>query len=114
MDEAPQQAEDSHLTSDTPRGYHGGMTQDTKQKLLRRLSIIEGQLRGVRKMVEEERYCVDIITQAGAVKKALSGVENILLENHLSTHVVEQLQKGEKQKAVKEILKVYNLAQCAK
>ena len=65
-------------------------------------------------MVEEERYCVDIITQTGAVKKALSGVENILLENHLSTHVVEQLQKGEKQKAVKEILKVYNLAQCAK
>ena len=90
------------------------MHTSIKKKLLRRLSIIEGQLRGIRRMVGEERYCVDIITQAGAVKKALSGVENVLLENHLSTHVVKQLQKGEKRRAVREIIKVYNLAQCAK
>ena len=87
------------------------MIKDTKKKLLRRLSIIEGQLRGVQKMVEEERYCVDIITQTEAVRYALSGVENALLENHLSTHVVEEMKKGQETKATAEILKIYKLAQ---
>lgn len=87
------------------------MKQNIKKRLLRRLSIIAGQLRGVRKMVEEERYCVDVITQTEAVKNALSGVENALLEKHLSTCVVEQMKKGRETKAVAEILKVYKLAQ---
>ena len=87
------------------------MRDTTKQKLKRRLSIIEGQLRGVRSMVEEERYCVDIITQAEAVKEALSGVEDLLLEGHLRTHVAEQMRSGKEGKAVGEILKVYKLAQ---
>ena len=79
------------------------MNDVVKRKLLRRLSIIEGQLRGVRKMAEEERYCVDIITQTEAVKNALSGVENALLEKHLSKHVVLQMKKGQEMKAIKEI-----------
>ena len=79
--------------------------------MLRRLSIIEGQFGGIKKMVEEERYCVDIITQTEAVKKALSGVESVLLKNHLSTHVVEQMKDGKETKAIDEILKVYTLAQ---
>ncbi len=62
-------------------------------------------------MVEDGKYCVDIITQAEAVKSALSGVENLILENHLSTHVMEQIGGGQKNKAVSEILKVYKLAQ---
>ena len=82
------------------------MNDVVKRKLLRRLSIIEGQLRGVRKMAEEERYCVDIITQTEAVKNALSGVENALLEKHLSKHVVLQMKKGQEMKAIKEILKI--------
>lgn len=99
------------LTGDTPRGYHGNMKSSAKRALLRRLSIIEGQLRGVKKMVEDERYCVDIITQTEAVKQALAGVENILLKRHLSTHVVEQMRAGKAAKAIGEILKVYKLAQ---
>jgi DNA-binding FrmR family transcriptional regulator len=87
------------------------MHSAAQQKLLRRLSIIEGQLRGVRKMVEEERYCVDVITQTEAVKNALSGVENALMERHLSMHVVEQMKKGQEGKATAEILKIYKLAQ---
>lgn len=87
------------------------MRQNTKQKLLRRLSIIEGQLRGVRRMVEEEQYCVDVIAQTEAVKSALSGVENALLEKHLAKHVVEQMKKGQEAKATAEILKIYKLAQ---
>ena len=73
--------------------------------------IIEGKIRGLQKMVEEESYCVDIITQASAIKEALSGVEDLILENHLSTHVIEQIKGGKADQAVKEILKVYKLAQ---
>lgn len=62
-------------------------------------------------MVDEEKYCVDIITQTSAIKEALSGVEHLVLENHLSTHVLHQIKSGKEQKAVSEILKVYKLAQ---
>ena len=62
-------------------------------------------------MVEKEKYCVDIITQMSAIKEALSGVENLILENHLSTHVLEQMKGGGEKKAVEEILKIYKLAQ---
>ena len=87
------------------------MRKDIKSKAIRRLKIIEGQIRGLQKMVEEESYCVDIITQASAIKEALSGVEDLILENHLSTHVIEQIKGGKADQAVKEILKVYKLAQ---
>lgn len=60
-------------------------------------------------MVEEDVYCVDIITQTSAVKRALSGVEDHLLGSHLSTCMVGQIKKGHEEKATKEILKVYSL-----
>ncbi|MBY0473332.1 metal-sensitive transcriptional regulator [Patescibacteria group bacterium] len=87
------------------------MKADIKKKALRRLSLIRGQVEGVRKMVEDERYCVDIITQSSAIKEALSGVEDLLLQNHLSTHVIEQMKNGKGIHATEEILKVYRLAQ---
>ena len=87
------------------------MKADLKKKSLRRLSLIKGQLNGLVKMIDEERYCVDIITQSSAVKEALSGVESLILENHLSTHVLEQMRSGKEKKATEEILKVYKLAQ---
>ena len=59
----------------------------------------------------EEKYCIDIITQASAIKEALSGVEDLMLEHHLSTHVVHQMKRGSEKKAIDEILKVYKLAQ---
>ncbi len=77
--------------------------------LLRRLKIIEGQVRGLHEMVEKGTYCVDIITQTSAIKQALSNVEDILLENHLGTCALAQIKKGEEEKAVQEILKVYKL-----
>ena len=82
-----------------------------KTRAVRRLHIIQGQLKGLAKMVEEEKYCVDIITQSSAIKEALAGVEDIVLENHLSTHVLQQIKGGKEQKAIAEILKVYRLAQ---
>ena len=87
------------------------MKAELKKKSLRRLNLIKGQLNGLTKMVDEERYCVDIITQASAIKEALSGVEDLILENHLSTHVLHQIKSGKEQKAISEILKVYRLAQ---
>lgn len=66
-------------------------------------------MRGLQKMVEDDAYCIDIITQASAVKEALSGVEDVLLENHLSTHVVHQMNAGDEGRAIEEVLKIYKL-----
>ena len=63
------------------------MKQD-KQKTLDRLARLEGQVRGIARMVEEDRYCVDILAQTAAVRSALKGVERMLLENH-ARHCVE-------------------------
>jgi DNA-binding FrmR family transcriptional regulator len=80
-----------------------------KQKLIKRLKIIEGQVRGLQEMVDKDTYCVDVITQTSAVKQGLSNIEDILMENHLGTCVVHQMQKGQTNKATDEILKVYRL-----
>lgn len=80
-----------------------------KQKLKRRLALIGGQIRGVQKMIEEDKYCIDVITQTSAIKQALSGVEDILLKSHLESCVVTQIKKGQTKKATEEIIKVYQL-----
>ncbi len=80
-----------------------------KSRIIRRLKIIEGQMRGLQEMVDKGVYCVDVITQSSAIKRALSSVEDVLLENHLSTCVVHQMKKGGESKAVKEVLEVYRL-----
>ena len=86
------------------------MRTNIKKQVLNRLRRIEGQIRGLQKMVDEEKYCIDIITQSTAIKEALSGVEDLMLENHLSTHVINQIRGGKKGQAISEILKVYRLA----
>jgi DNA-binding FrmR family transcriptional regulator len=80
-----------------------------KQKLIRRLKILEGQVRGLQKMVEEGAYCIDVITQTSAVKQGLSNVEDAIMETHLGHCVVDQIKKGQTNKATEEILKVYRL-----
>ena len=79
------------------------------KKLIRRLKIAEGQVRGLSEMLRRGAYCIDVITQTSAVKQALSSVEDALMEEHLSTCVVRQIKKGQEKKAVGEILKVYRL-----
>jgi CsoR family transcriptional regulator, copper-sensing transcriptional repressor len=86
------------------------MNAQIKQRALRRLKILEGQVRGLHRMVEEEKYCIDILTQSSAVKEALSGIEDLILENHLSTHVLHQMQHGESKKSTEEIIEIYKLA----
>ena len=92
-------------------GILGIMKADIKRKILRRLSLVRGQIEGVRKMVDEERYCIDIITQSSAIREALLGIERLMLENHLSTHVIEQIKSGKGKKATAEVLKIYQLGQ---
>lgn len=86
------------------------MDKKIKSRALRRLKILEGQVRGLQKMVENEEYCIDIINQSLAIKQALSGVEDLLLENHLTTHVIDQMKTGKESKAVQEILAVYKVS----
>ncbi len=81
----------------------------SKEKLIRRLKIIEGQVRGLQEMIDKDIYCIDVITQTSAVKQALSGVEDIVMENHLATCALDQIKKGQEGKAREEILKVYKL-----
>ena len=64
------------------------MKHDNKSKLLNRLSRIEGQVRGIVRMVEDDRYCIDVLTQLQAVRAALSGVETQMLRDHLG-HCIE-------------------------
>jgi DNA-binding FrmR family transcriptional regulator len=80
-----------------------------KQKLIKRLKILEGQVRGLQKMVEKDTYCIDVITQTSAIKQGLSGVEDILMQGHLGHCVINQIKSGQTEKATKEILKVYQL-----
>ncbi len=86
------------------------MKREVKQKIERRLKIIEGQVRGLQKMIEDDKYCVDIITQSSAVRHSLGSVEDAILENHLATHVKEQMRGKEYKKATEEVMKVYKLA----
>ena len=62
--------------------------------LITRLNRIEGQIRGVKGMVEEERYCVDILTQVSAIQSALNGFRKNLLSNHIKSCVVEDIKNG--------------------
>lgn len=86
------------------------MKQDIKENARRRLAIVAGQVKGIQDMIEQEKYCVDIITQVEAVREALSGVGDIVLKNHLETHVAHDIKHGKENKAVDEILKIYKLA----
>lgn len=82
---------------------------ENQQKIIRRLKIIEGQIRGLQVMVLGGKYCIDVITQTSAVKQGLSNVEDLLLENHLGGCILEQVKSGQIKKAKDEILKVYKL-----
>lgn len=81
----------------------------SKQKIVRRLKIIEGQVRGLQNMIEKDTYCIDVITQTSAVKQALTAIEDSLMEAHLKSCVIRQIKDGKEKKAQEEILKVYKL-----
>ncbi|WP_395640613.1 metal-sensitive transcriptional regulator [Pseudolysinimonas sp.] len=87
------------------------MIDDLKKRALHRSRILEGQLRGVTKMIENEEYCVDIITQTLAIQKSLRSLNKLLVENHLRTHVTDMFAAGgdTRDAAVTELLTVFEL-----
>ena len=86
------------------------MLPDTKVDTLKRLSYIEGHLSGIRRMLEEDKYCVDILKQTYAVRRAIEKMESILLEGHLHTCVVEGIKDGREEQVVGELTELYILA----
>ncbi len=84
------------------------MKKETKEETIRRLKIIEGHLKKVRKMVEDDQYCIDILNQSLAVQNSLKKVDEIVLEGHLQS-CVRQAMKNNKnfKKAIEELLKVF-------
>lgn len=71
------------------------LRENTEQKdLLTRLNKIEGQVRGIKNMVESDRYCVDILTQVSAIQAALNSFNKLLLSNHIRSCVVKEIQEG--------------------
>lgn len=81
-----------------------------KQEVLKRLKYIEGHLNGIRKMVEGDQYCVDILRQTYAVRKAIEKLETVILEGHLHTCVPEGIKEGNTDIIVDELVQLYNLA----
>ncbi|RTL87710.1 transcriptional regulator [Ancylobacter aquaticus] len=71
------------------------MQHDTRTACLKRLSRIEGQVRGLSRMVEEDRYCIDIVTQVAAVRAALKKVEEEVLRDHLGHCVAHAMASGD-------------------
>ncbi len=86
------------------------MLPQTKAETLKRLNYIEGHLAGVKKMVEEDKYCVDILKQTYAVRRAIEKVEGMLLEGHLDTCVVEGIRDGRDKEILGELVELYALA----
>jgi DNA-binding FrmR family transcriptional regulator len=80
-----------------------------KQDVLKRLNYIEGHLSGIRKMVEEEKYCVDIVQKMYAVRKSIEELESVLVESHLHTCVPKGISSGNVQTVVEEIVQLYTL-----
>lgn len=74
---------------------HKHREEQEYKDLIKRLNRVEGQIRGIKKMVEEERYCIDILNQVSAAGAALNGFSEKLLENHIKSCVVEDIKKDD-------------------
>ena len=86
------------------------MQDERRSDVLKRLSYIEGHVAGIRRMVEEDKYCVDILRQTYAVRKAIEKLEAIILENHLHACVPESITSGKEDEVIEELIQLFNLA----
>jgi len=86
------------------------MLSEVKQDALKRMSYIEGHLAGIRKMLDEDKYCVDVLKQTYAVRRAIEKMESLLLEGHLKSCVLEGIQSGRAEEIVEELKGLYILS----
>jgi len=92
-------------SSPTERKSHH--SDKTKQNLISRLNRIEGQIRGVKGLIEKDTYCDDVLNQISSIQSALNGVGRLLLEHHMKSCVVERIQEGD-QDVISELLTTMN------
>ncbi|KRE44826.1 metal-sensitive transcriptional regulator [Paenibacillus sp. Soil522] len=102
--------EQSHASADCcdsigPRKSHH--SEQMKDNLTKRLNRIEGQIRGVKAMIEKDTYCDDVLNQIAAAQSALNSVGKLLLEGHLKSCVIERIQAGESE-VIDELLVTVN------
>jgi DNA-binding FrmR family transcriptional regulator len=89
------------------------MQNDTKKAVLKRLNRIEGQIRGLGRMVEEDRYCIDVVTQISAVRAALRRAEEEILRDHVAhcvEHAIASGDKDDQRRKLVEIMEVLGRA----
>ena len=86
------------------------MLANTKQEALKRLSYLSGHLEGIKRMVEADTYCVDVLQQTHAVRKAIEKLETLLLDGHLRSCVVEGIKEGRDDEVLGELLALYDVA----
>ena len=87
------------------------LDQKLKKRAVHRAKIIKGQVEGLTKAIEKEEYCPTLLEQSLAIQRSLKSLDAFLLENHLKTHVPQQMkQTGQEDKAVKELIKIYTLS----
>ncbi|MFX3624970.1 MAG: metal-sensitive transcriptional regulator [Ectobacillus sp.] len=96
--------EETHECCSVASGRKSHHSEETKKNMILRLNRIEGQIRGIKGLIEKDTYCDDVITQISAVQAALNSVSKILLEGHLKTCIVERIQEGDKE-VVDELLR---------
>ena len=80
------------------------INEEVKKDALTRLKKAEGQIRGIMKMVESEKYCIDIVNQITAAEKALNGVSKIIMKRHVESCVREAILKGEGESKINELV----------
>ena len=85
------------------------MFKPNQKKAISRLHIIQGQLKGLEKMVDQNKYCIDIIRLSLAIQKSLQSFNKTVLENHLKEHVAHQFMSGKDKQAIKELSEIYFL-----
>ncbi len=90
-------------------GKYEGLPE-AKQDALKRLSYIEGHLAGIRRMVEQDKYCVDVLKQTFAVRRAILKLEARLLEGHLHSCVIEGVRDGREDAVLGELLELFSLS----
>ena len=87
------------------------MDAKLKRRSLHRAKILEGQMKGLTKAIESEKYCVDLLLQSLSIQQSLKSLSGLMLENHIRTHVKHQLRNPkEEDKAVAELLKIFVLS----
>lgn len=86
------------------------LDKTSKEKALHRIKIIQGHAKAVERMIDSESYCVDILHQSRAIQTALRKLDLFILEDHLKTCVVDQIQNKEEDKTIKELLTLYEVS----